>query len=152
MKKIIFYAGVIIALLFLCYHLLFVSFAIGSVHMESDADVDKAGEIFLFFIFPVIFIGGIWIARHVFCIITGLTKYKNYIAVLLSLYGGGFGVMFINFLIFSLLSIRIEDRFIAFTIMAASFVISAIVTFHIAKKQLLKIQASTEKHAVCCAR
>jgi len=136
MKIAISWLSIIIALLFICYRLLFIFLDISSIHMVSDADINNAGKMFLLFC-PIIFIGGIWVTYRTFCISSGKEKYKNYITALLSLYGGLFGVVIVDTAMHSV-SIEIEDYFTINGIFALSFLIFSIITFFIAKNHLTK--------------
>ncbi len=118
------------------YRLLFIFLDLSSIYMVSDSDINNAGKLFLF-ICPVIFFGGIFVAHRAFCISRGISKYKNYVTVLLSFYGGLFGIVFVDMTMHSV-SIEIEDYYTVNGIFALSFFVLAIVTFFIVKNHLTK--------------
>jgi hypothetical protein len=74
----------------------------------------------------------------------GGVRYKNFVAFLLSLYGGLFGVVFVDLAIRSM-SLEIEDYFTMNGIFVLSFVILAVMTFYGVKNYLTKSSGGREK-------
>lgn len=136
MKNTILAISILIALLFLCYRLLFIFLDISSIFMESDSDINSAGKAFLFAC-PVLFVVGVWAAYRVFRVYAGTAEYKTHVVILLSLYGGLFGVVIADIAMHSL-PVRMQSYFVVGGIFAISFFASAVATFYGAKSHLTK--------------
>ena len=136
MKKIIYISLLVIAMLFICYRLLFIFLEFGSAFMKSDADVNNTGKLFIF-ISPVIFLGGIWVVNYAFRISEGIKKYNNGISVLLSVYGGLVGIVLSDLVLHELYSDS-ESFQIMVIILVLSFLAMANLTYFGAKKHLTK--------------
>lgn len=136
MKNSILATSILIALLFLCYRLLFIFMDVSSIFMKSDSNINSAGKAFLLAC-PVFFIVGVWTAYRAFRVSAGGAEYKDHVAILLSLYGGLFGVVIADFAMHSL-PVMIQNYFVVCGIFAISFFASAVATFYSSKNHLTK--------------
>lgn len=139
MRRSIVISLTILALLFLCYRLLFVFLDISTFYMESDSDVNTVGKGFLF-LSPLIIFGGIWGTYRALRILDGTLKYSYSVILLLSLYGGLFGIVFIDLLLHA--SFNIENYVFVNTLYTISFIVLAWITFYGLRNYLIKNSVS----------
>lgn len=136
MKNTIFATFVLIALLFICYRLLFVFMDVNSIFMESDSSINSAGKAFLFAC-PVLFMVGVWVVYRVFRVYSGTAEYKKHVFFLLSFYGGLSGVVIADIAMHSL-PIIMQSYLVVGGILIISFFASAVATFYGTKNCLTK--------------
>ncbi len=134
MKTSILATLIMIALLFICYRLLFIFLDVSSIFMESDSDINSMGKVFLFSC-PFLFMVGVWAAYRFLRINSGTAEYKNYVVILLSLYGGLSGVVITDIVMHSL-SVTMQSYLVIGMILVISFFASAAATFYGAKNHL----------------
>lgn len=143
MKKAILATSILIILLFICYRLLFIFLDVSSIFMESDSDINSAGKAFLFAC-PVLFMVGFLAAYRVFRVYAGSAEYKKHVVILLSLYGGLFGVVIADIVMHSL-PVTMQSYLVVGGILAISFFASAVATFYGTKSHLTKSSIGRKK-------
>lgn len=136
MRKTILLSLATFALLFLCYRLLFIVLDVTAIFMASDADINIAGKVFLF-VAPVIIIAGVWAAYRYCRISEGSLGYSDSIVLLLSAFGGLFGVIAID-LLFHAPGLSMENYLLVVFTLALSFIVFSFLTFVGVRKHLTR--------------
>lgn len=136
MKKITYLLFCFLALVSLCYFLLFISLDITAMFMESDDDINKTGKIMLFVI-PVIIIFGLWLANYIYTIFKNKEGINRLNRIFLSLYGGFFGIVISNLLI-KLFTLNTNETTIFISSLFVSFIVFVAITSVLTKKYLTR--------------